>query len=468
MNGCTITFFMPTFVHRIAARYLRSWAGRALAAALAGLLAAAPIPPGFAQDASPIPLPSPGLSRSPLPLIPTPSPSPSAAAPEPGEADFANEGTLLKDYEVQPGDQLEVHLWGRDVDLTYPLRVSPQGVIFVPRLGTVMVNGRTADGVQRLLQQRVSRVVRGVQAAVLIRQVTRIKAYVTGQVARPGTYTVPALTRVQELINRAGGIIGNGSQRSLQLASPDGATRYLDLTRFSLQGNIAHNPFVRAGERVHVPFVRKRVALTGEVVRPGVYEVLQGETLRDIMALAGGPRAGAGLSEATVWEGGLNADVSRRHTVDLRPALAAAGSAQDVPLQDGDIVFLPASKNPAEGNVVYVYGSVGSPGSVPYRVGARLSDYINMAGGPLQNADLSGTRITPASAAGKATTSTVVDAYRIMYGGRFDQDPPLDVGTVVFVPERFFSFNNFADLAMLLNTTITLSTLIIGIINITR
>src|SRR4029079_2841144 len=95
-------------------------------------------------------------TRSPLPLLPSPSPSVAASA-GPGDEDFASEGDLLRDYLLQPGDTLEVHLWGRDVELNYQARVSLQGAIFVPRIGTIPVNGRTPEQVQQILQGRVNR-----------------------------------------------------------------------------------------------------------------------------------------------------------------------------------------------------------------------------------------------------------------------------------------------------------------------
>lgn len=97
---------------------------------------------------------------------------------------------------------------------------------------------------------------------------------------------------------------------------------------------------------------------------------------------------------------------------------------------------------------VFVYGQVRQPGPVVYRHGARLSDYLNAAGGPTPQAWLQSVKVTKAGD-GKRSTVTEANADLILFQGRYDLDPVLGPNDVVYVPEAFFSLQNFRELLAL-------------------
>ena len=49
-----------------------------------------------------------------------------------------------------------------------------------------------------------------------------------------------------------------------------------------------------------VPPIKKTVAITGEVQRPGIYELLESETAQDLINYAGNVKAKADLSSAEI------------------------------------------------------------------------------------------------------------------------------------------------------------------------
>ena len=56
------------------------------------------------------------------------------------------------------------------------------------------------------------------------------------------------------------------------------------------------------GDIIHVPIIKNRIQITGQVVRPGYYEVLAGEHLDDIINYAAGlkPKASSIITVDTI------------------------------------------------------------------------------------------------------------------------------------------------------------------------
>ncbi|MBC7543724.1 MAG: SLBB domain-containing protein [Candidatus Sericytochromatia bacterium] len=355
---------------------------------------------------------------------------------------FASEGlTPGEDYQLGPGDGLSVHLWGGDSDLDYPVTINPQGKIYLPRLGEVRAAGTTPRALEGQLQQLISRRSAATRVMVMLVQPRYIKVFASGQVDSPGVYTIPAETRLSETLRLAGGVAENGSLRQVTVTAVDGSKRSVDLYQFAYAGDLTQNPKLRAGDRILVPMIVRRVAFLGQVVRPGLFELTEGDTVSSLLELAGGANREGALREATVWPGGLRGEPAALRQLNLADPKTAPSV-----LTDGDIVFIPSQRNPQETSVVYVYGSVSRPGAVPYRAGNRLSDYLNAAGGPAPSAWLQSVRITRAGRNARAEVQTA-NAYEILYNGRYDEDPLIGANDIVFVPESFFSFRNVGDLS---------------------
>jgi protein involved in polysaccharide export with SLBB domain len=358
---------------------------------------------------------------------------------------YASEGiTPGDDYQLGPGDSLSVHLWGGDSDLDYPVVVNPQGRVFLPRLGEMRAAGLTPHELEGALQKLVGRRAPGMRVLVLLVQPRLIKVFASGQVGSPGVYTIPAETRLSEVLRVAGGISENGSLRQVAINKADGDVQAVDLYRFAYGGDLTQNPKLQAGDRVMVPMITRRVAMLGQVIRPGLFELTDADTVASLLDLAGGPSSEAAVREATVWPGGLRGEPQPLQRLNL-----AERDAKPSKLTDGDIVFIPSQRNLLESSVVYVYGSVGRPGAVPYRSGNRLSDYLNAAGGPTVTAWLQSVRVTRA-ARQQRTTVDSFNAYDILYGGRFDLDPEVGVNDIIFVPESFISFRTFSEVSGLI------------------
>lgn len=196
------------------------------------------------------------------------------------------------------------------------------------------------------------------------------------------------------------------------LSEGDPKTEVYDLRAISA-GQAPDVPLMR-GDRVILRGKREKmhaavVAVRGEVVQPGVFPIDDGVThISDVIREAGGltpsayARAGRVLrhghteqltagSQEEVLRASRLANLTVEDTssylrqtemrqtdlvVDLDRVLAKGDKSADIPLSDGDEIFIPERPT-----TVYVYGFVRRSGYVPFEPGASLSYYIAQAGG---------------------------------------------------------------------------------------
>jgi polysaccharide biosynthesis/export protein len=214
----------------------------------------------------------------------------------------------------------------------------------------------------------------------------------------------------------------------------------------------AVNPPLREGERLyvyHVPLYHLQLEATiqGEVARPGVYPIREGQTrLSDLVGAAGGFLPGADLSAIRVHRrhpGAQEQDpeqdrllrLSRSQLTNseyeaMRTKLAGQredyrvdwnrllrnGSELDLLLRDGDIVRVERLVSS-----IRVDGEVRRPGILSFRRGQGVADYVRQAGGFNDRAWASRVRVT------RSVTGQTLLARNVS---------TLDPGDLIWVPER--------------------------------
>ncbi|HEX9631086.1 MAG TPA: SLBB domain-containing protein, partial [Gemmatimonadales bacterium] len=230
-----------------------------------------------------------------------------------------------------------------------------------------------------------------------------------GEVARPGSYQVPATGSVLTALYEAGGLTTLAGFRAVEVRRGERLVATVDLYDYLLRGIVSNTAPLASGDVIFVPVQGRRVKIVGEVRRPAIYEVNQQETVRDLIRIAGGTTPLASLENATidrVLPGDQRPGPGRERTVltvRLREALDPAGAA--VPLIEGDSVTVFAIGGPRR-NAVTIRGAVWQPGTYSLRDGMRLSDLIAVAGG-----------LRPEAYDGRVQiVRTGVDSTRVMFG----------------------------------------------------
>ena len=323
---------------------------------------------------------------------------PTPARPPAGRSPLAPTARAIPaaDYRLGPGDILEVQIVGRVETIQQQPVVDLEGTISVPPIGAVPVAGLTVLEAHRRVAERARAIFRFADVTVAVLAARAFELTVSGEVEQPGTVFVTATRRVHDVIREAGGITPRGSVRYVQVVTAAGA-RALDLLAFELLGDVAQNPFVQEGMRIHVPPRSGSITLTGAVRRPGEYEIGRDGSLRGLLAVVGGLSQAAAGSDARLTR--VAADGRKEtFTLDLAKALAPPA---DVTLRPGDALYVPPLS--VLQDVVEVRGAFnGTPESSKTSVagkativqrfelaqGERVRDVVLKAGGAAAYADL--------------------------------------------------------------------------------
>jgi polysaccharide biosynthesis/export protein len=242
---------------------------------------------------------------------------------------------------IGPGDELDVTVYGAP-DLSGHTRVGSDGNISLPLVGYVHIAGLSSDQAQQAISQQLQEkhVVKEPQVSVFVKEYTNSEISVAGEVAKPGVFSVLGPHRLLDVLEAAGGLTEKASNSiTISHRSSD------DLTTVRLSNDPAQmaraNVELQPGDTVVVPQAGI-VYVLGEVNKPGGYALNSsgGVTLLQVLAAAGGPTHLAAVSGTKM--------VRRTPTgltelsVPMKDLLRA--KAADIPMNPGDIVYVPSSK----------------------------------------------------------------------------------------------------------------------------
>jgi polysaccharide export outer membrane protein len=305
------------------------------------------------------------------------------------EPDLA--GPVDATYKLGPRDVVVVILTG-GVENSYSLEVTREGFVVIPQVGQIYVANLTLDQATDVLYRRMGSVYsglgRGANAATkLFVTVARLRAnqvFVVGDVQIPGSYQLSSAGTMLTALYAAGGPTDNGNLRGIELRRGGKVVSKLDVYAYLTSGDAAKDLRLETGDVLFVPVHGARVEISGAVIRPAIYEMGAGETLRDLVRLAGGFTATASRQRLHVRrivppaqrvEGGRDRTVVDVVSDDLRGANAPL-----FPLVDGDQVEVFGIADKVR-NRISVTGAVWTPGNQGFVSGMKLSDALKGAGG---------------------------------------------------------------------------------------
>lgn len=272
------------------------------------------------------------------------------------------------DYVVGPGDQLRVQLFG-NTNRNLALTVGRDGNVSLPEIGPISVSGQRFATVKQNLEERVSRQMIGVRANVEMGETRTIRVFLLGEVERPGSYTVSGLSTVTNSLFAGGGIKRTGSLRSIQLKRNGQLVRTLDLYDLLLKGDTKNDARLMPGDVVFIPPIGASATISGEVIRPAIYELRGTTTVGDLVSMSGG---------TTRWADERAGRLERRTEHGERAVtnvdLSSQGTRTEV-LRNGDFLRVLRIRDTLEGGVT-VSGHVYQAQPFEYRSGLRLSDVL--------------------------------------------------------------------------------------------
>lgn len=256
-------------------------------------------------------------------------------------------------YILGEGDEVHISIFGSSqTDIRQRIgadgSIHPAGATKIFLKGLTLAQGREA--VRTKLAAFYS--FRPDQIAVTIATARTLSVNIYGEVAVQGGFTMSALNTAFNALVAAGGPTAIGSLRNVQ-RSRGGKTDRLDFYTYMTDPSSNVRYDLQNNDILFVPVAQKIVAVEGAVNRPMRYELVEGETLIDLIRFAGG------LTEDVYPEfvqiERFDADGQKRlFEYDLRGVMSGV---QPVSLVAGDVVRIKASTQPVE-NYVQVEGDV--------------------------------------------------------------------------------------------------------------
>lgn len=272
-------------------------------------------------------------------------------------------------YVLGPGDQIQLKVWGV-ADFSVNLTVDRNGQVMVPRVGVLTVAGLRVEQLEPVMRTHVGRVFTNFELATAVSQLRSIQVYVVGHAQRPGTYTLSSLSTLVNALFASGGPSVLGSMRAIELRRNNQTITTLDLYEFIARGDQSSDVVLQPGDVIVIPPVGPQVAVHGAVDQPAIYELRDGETVGQILALGGGVSVLATTQVAV-----LERIEPQRSPARRVQHLSLDESGLQLPLQDGDVLMM-LGISPAFANSVTLQGTVAAPLRFPYSQGMRLLDLI--------------------------------------------------------------------------------------------
>ncbi len=314
---------------------------------------------------------------------------------------FANSSTSFEpnlklatpiNYVVGPGDQLLIDIYGYS-EASYQLTVSPEGTINIPYAGVIQVGGLTIEAATSRIRAKLSPIYSSLSSgntklSIAIGNIRSIKVILTGEVTKPGSYTLPSLATAFVALYSSGGPTDNGSFRNIEIIRSGRKIATLDVYDFLLSGDLKNNVLLKDQDIIRVPVYQKRVEIVGEVKRPFIYEMKDGENFNDLLNFAGGFTENAYKARVKVLK---NTDTERK-IADI-----TADEFDTYIPSSGDKYFVNEILDRFE-NRVRLYGAVFRPGEYELTPGLTLKNLIQKAEGLKEDAFLNRgyiTRLTP-------------------------------------------------------------------------
>jgi polysaccharide export outer membrane protein len=239
-----------------------------------------------------------------------------------------------------PGDELEVTVYGAP-DLSGHARVSNDGNISIPLIGSVRVSGLSSSEAEANIEAelRKNNILNDPHVSVYAKEYTNSGISVAGEVAKPGFYSVLGPHRLFDVLQAAGGPTDRAANKVVISRRDQTDPITLSISKDPAE-MAASNVELRPGDTVVVPRAGI-VYVLGEVTRPGGYVLNStgGVTVLQVVAVAGGTTHVASAGKTRLLRKTENGFQEQR--VDVKKLLR--GKIRDIAVRDQDILFVPSS-----------------------------------------------------------------------------------------------------------------------------
>ena len=248
------------------------------------------------------------------------------------------------EYRIGPQDLLEINVFGLD-EMNKTVRVSEDGNITLPLLGEIGVQDLTKSELeQKLTRLLEEKYLQNPQITIFIKEYQSKRVSILGAVSQPGRYEILGRQTLLHMIAQAGGMTEQaGDEIIVVRENEDGTSRSISIPidDLILKGDSSLNIPLEPGDIVNIPIdMIVHVYVFGQVNSPGALEVKKSNipTLVQAIAQAGGFSERASKRRVLIKR---RNEEGKEEEIKVNVKAIIKGKAEDIPLKENDIVFVP-------------------------------------------------------------------------------------------------------------------------------
>ena len=181
---------------------------------------------------------------------------------------FATDGGVSEDYVIGPGDQLYLNATG-SANFDFTTAVDGSGGVAIPKVGSARIAGLTLGKARTAIQRQVDAKFSRTQVDIQVVHLREIRVSILGEVYAPGSYLVPSLASLVNVLGLSGGPTAAGSYRDIRVMRGGRAAYHLDLYPLRAEGLGNPDFALQSGDVVFVPLAGPQALLEGAFRRVG-------------------------------------------------------------------------------------------------------------------------------------------------------------------------------------------------------
>jgi len=258
------------------------------------------------------------------------------------------------EYKVGPLDVLGITARAGSEYKTDTVMIRSDGTISYSFVDDLSVEGLTVREVDERLTERMSRFIRKPRIDVVVKEFNSKSALVMGEIgslryaqyqAASGRVFLKGKTTLLDVLVMAGGYTKDADIKRVKLIRGD-KIWYINLYDLIYRGETEQNVIINDGDVVDVPELPEygeRVYVLGEVSRQGVYSLEDVPDLLAALSFAGSYTRTAIEENTMIIRGYQPGKKPMVLTADISAILNKGDIGQNIPLMDGDVVYVPRS-----------------------------------------------------------------------------------------------------------------------------
>jgi len=261
----------------------------------------------------------------------------------------------IPEYLIGPSDILEINSHIGDQVTSATVTVNSRGKISYSFIDDLEVNGLSPSQLDGLITEKMSAFIKNPRIDVLVKEFNSKSVTVLGEVASlrvttaggsagSGRIFLKGKTTLMDLIAKAGGYTVDADIKSVTLIR-QGKKYAINLYDILEKGDESRNIILDDGDVVDIPELPafgERVLVLGEVNSQGIYSLKDARDVIGAISLAGSITPLAKEENTLIVRGYSTRENGPLVMMsDVKAMLRKADMAQNIELQDGDLVYVP-------------------------------------------------------------------------------------------------------------------------------